>query len=84
MDISNMTKEQKELLLEIATETIRDFNNEMIDHWDKENYRIAENCREKLDELVAEYTSKFGELPSWPYINDVVSAKETLERNLSD
>lgn len=77
-----MTREQKELLLEIAKWHIKEFNNRMIDHWRDENYRIDTECSEVIRRTEREYTEKYGELPEWQYIDDVYSAAKQLREEL--
>lgn len=77
-----MNREQKELLLQIAQWHIKDFNNRMVDTWSDKNYLIASECNETICRLESEYTDKYGSLPEWKYIDDVVAAREQLREGL--
>ena len=80
--MEQMTLEQKQLLLNIVNEKIRDFNNEMIDHWKPENFRIADECTNNIRKLEQEYKQKYGELPEWKYIDDIVACRDDLLKHL--
>jgi hypothetical protein len=76
-----MSEEQKSLLLKITQEIIRRFNNDMVDRWRPENYRIAEECDRNINSMEKEYNQKYGHLPDWPYIDDVVKTRDSLLNN---
>lgn len=79
-----MTREQKELLCEIARWRSNEFYNEMEDHWTATNYYVSNQCSAKIRELEKEYIEQYGALPEWKYIDDVLKTlrelKEELER----
>lgn len=77
-----MNKEEKELLYQIADWRIKDFNNEMVDSWTDANYRIASECHKMISVLEHEYTTKYGALPKWKYIDDVLKDMHTLKEEL--
>ena len=77
-----MTREEKELLYEIASWHSKDFYNEMVDRWTDENYNIAAKCRSKIHTLESEYAEKYGPLPEWKYINDIWETMRQLKEEL--
>jgi hypothetical protein len=77
-----MSREEKELLYEIASWHSKRFYNDMEDHWSEANYRLADKCRYKLDTLEREYIEKYGSLPQWRYINDVWQTMRELKEEL--
>lgn len=77
-----MDREQKELLLQIAQWHIKAFNNEMIDCWKYDNYRIDSECHGAICKLEKEYSDRYGELPEWEYIDDVFNAAKKLRGEL--
>lgn len=78
-----MSREEKELLYEIASWHSKEFYNRMEDHWTTANYRLAEKCTAKLSVLEAEYIEKYGPLPEWRYINDVWQTMNELRGELN-
>jgi hypothetical protein len=78
-----MSKEQKQLLYEIAKWHDKDFYNRMDDHWTTANYQIDTECAEAIKKLEEEYINTYGELPEWKYIDDVWAAIKTLEKELA-
>lgn len=77
-----MTREEKELLYEIASWHSKEFYNEMVDRWSDENYSISAQCRSKIRELESEYIAKYGPLPEWKFINDVWNTMNQLKEEL--
>lgn len=77
-----MSREEKELLYEIASWRSKDFYNQMEEHWQDANYRLDDKCRRKLSTLEAEYIEKYGPLPEWRYINDVWKTMHELKEEL--
>lgn len=77
-----MSREEKELLYEIASWRSKRFYNAMEDHWSVANYRLADKCQYKLDTLEKEYIEKYGSLPEWKYINDVWKTMRELKEEL--
>ena len=77
-----MTREQKQLLYDIAKWHSREFSNRMDDHWTEKNYVFARECEQTIDRLEKEYKEKYGELPEWKYIDDVWDAMKQLEGEL--
>lgn len=77
-----MTREQKQLLYDIAKWHSREFSNRMDDHWTEKNYAFARECEQTIDILEKEYVEKYGELPEWKYINDIWDAMKQLEGEL--
>lgn len=77
-----MTKAQQELLLQIAQWHIKDFNNSMVDTWSDKNYIIDSECNKTIRRLEKEYADKYGELPEWKYITNVVNAAKQLMEEL--
>lgn len=79
-----MSKEQKQLLLEIAKWHNKDFYNRMEDNWTTINYQIDTECYETIDKLEHEYINKYGDLPEWNYIDDVWATIQNLEKELGN
>ena len=77
-----MTREQKQLLYDIAKWHSREFSNRMDDHWTENNYAFDRECTETIGRLEKEYVEKYGELPEWKYINDILDAMKRLEGEL--
>lgn len=77
-----MSREEKELLYEIASWHSKDFYNRMEEPWTDVNYRLADKCQTKLSELENEYLEKYGPLPQWRYINDVWKTMRELKEEL--
>lgn len=79
-----MTREQKELLRDIAQWRSNDFYNEMEEPWTATNYYISNQCNLVINKLEKEYKEKYGALPEWKYIDDVLQTlrelKDELER----
>jgi hypothetical protein len=79
-----MTREQKELLYDIACWHSKDFYNNMVDTWSSENYSISTECSSTIFRLEQEYINKYGPMPKWEYINDVWNAMEQLKKELEE
>ena len=79
-----MTREQKELLYNIAEWHSKDFYNRMVDRWTDDNYRIDTECRKTINRLESEYVEKYGPLPEWKYIDNVWDAMRELKKELSE
>ena len=77
-----MSREEKELLYQIASWRSKEFYNRMEDHWQIANYRLADKCDQMIKTLEKEYTEKYGELPKWRYINDVWKTMNELREEL--
>ena len=77
-----MTREQKELLRDIASWRSKDFYNEMEDHWTATNYYVSSQCSENIRKLEKEYKEKYGDLPEWKHIDDVFKALRELREEL--
>lgn len=77
-----MTREQKELLRDIADWRSKAFYNEMEDHWTATNYYVSDQCRENIRRLEGEYIGKYGALPEWKYIDDVFKTLRELREEL--
>lgn len=82
--MEEMSTEQKRMLLKIAREIIRNFNNDMVDHWTEKNFQISDECNRNLNVWTEEYRKLYGELPNWPYINDVVDTRDTINQELKE
>ena len=65
-----MTREQKELLYEIA-------------NWTDVNFKTSTECINNIKRLETEYKEKYGPLPEWKYIDDVWAAMKTLKEELN-
>ena len=78
-----MSREEKELLYEIASWRSKDFYNRMEEPWKDVNYRLDEKCRHKINTLEGEYLEKYGPLPEWRYINDVWKTMSELKEELN-
>lgn len=65
------TREQKELLLELAEWHSRQFYNNMIDSWTDKDYAFDDKCNKNIRALKKQYESQYGMLPQWLTINDV-------------
>ena len=74
-----MTKEQKELLYEIADWHSKEFYNDMDDHWTHTNFVFATECTNNIARLEKEYVDKYGNLPEWKYIDDVWATMKELK-----
>lgn len=79
-----MTREQKELLYDIASWHSKGFYNRMVDRWKDKNYLIDTECSATIAKLEAEYVEKYGPLPEWECINDVWTAMDQLKKELED
>ena len=77
-----MTREQKELLYQIASWHSKEFYNRMDDHWTDKNVKFDSKCHEIINRLEKEYQDKYGELPEWKYINNVWDTIQELEKEL--
>lgn len=77
-----MTREQKELLYNIAKWRSNEFHNRMDDHWTATNYWTAGECERMIAALEKEYTEKYGDLPEWKYIDDVLQTLRELRDEL--
>ena len=78
-----MSREEKELLYEIASWHSKDFYNRMEEPWTEANYRLSDKCQIKLSTLENEYVEKYGPLPEWKYINDVWKTMRELKEELN-
>lgn len=79
-----MTREQKELLYNIASWHSKDFYNRMVDTWTDRHYQMDTDCRLNIRILENTYQEKYGALPKWEYINDVWDAMQQLKMELED
>lgn len=77
-----MTREQKELLRDIAQWRSNDFYNEMEEPWTATNYYISNQCNIVINKLEKEYKEKYGDLPEWKYIDDVLQTLRELKEEL--
>ena len=77
-----MTREQKELLYEIASWHSKDFYNEMEEPWTATNYYTSNQCNIVINKLEREYKEKYGDLPEWKYIDDVFKTMRELKEEL--
>lgn len=77
-----MTKEQKELLYEIATWHSKQFYNNMKDNWNDSDFAFDRKCSTNIRNLESEYTEKYGALPEWKYIDNVWDTIKTLKEEL--
>lgn len=77
-----MTREQKELLYEIASWRSKDFYNEMEEPWTTTNYFVSNQCSSMIRRLEGEYIGKYGSLPEWKYIDDVWKTMRKLQEEL--
>lgn len=77
-----MTREQKELLYEIASWHSKDFYNEMEEPWTATNYYLSNQCNIVISKLEKEYKEKYGDLPEWKHIDDVFKALHELREEL--
>ena len=81
--MKNMSTEQKELLLQIVDVKISNFNNDMIDHWKPENFRLSDFYNQSICRLESQYKELYGDLPEWKYIDDVVACRDSLRKELN-
>ena len=79
-----MTREQKELLYNLACWRVKDFNNQMVDRWTEYNYRVDDECVKTIRKLEGEYIAEYGPLPVWKYIDDVWSVMTQLKKELEE
>ena len=77
-----MSREEKELLYDIASWHSKRFYNDMEEPWKEVNDRLADKWQNKLSVLEAEYLEKYGPLPQWRYINDVWKTMRELKEEL--
>lgn len=78
-----MSREEKELLYEIASWHSKDFYNRMEEPWKEANYRLSDKCQHMINTLEKEYIEKYGPLPQWKYINDVWKTMRELKEELN-
>ena len=77
-----MTREQKELLYQIADWHSKEFYNNMVDNWNAHNYLFDRKCAENIALLEKEYRNSYGDLPEWKSIDDVWQALKELKEEL--
>ena len=77
-----MTREQKELLYQLADWHNQEFYNNMKDHWSAQNYAFNRRCAENIAQLEKEYRNSYGDLPEWKYIDDVWQTLKELKEEL--
>ena len=77
-----MSKEQKQLLYEVATWHNKKFHIAMKDVWDDSDFAYDRECTERIRNLESEYTEKYGALPEWKYIDHVWATIKTLKEEL--
>ena len=77
-----MDRVQKDALYEIACLHWKEFNNRMIDSWTLENYQKDTEYNQAIKKLEREYRETYGELPEWPYIDDVLATIEELSKEV--
>ena len=77
-----MTREQKELLRDIVDWRAKDFYNEMEEPWTSKNYYLSNHCNIVINKLEKEYKEKYGHLPEWKYIDDVLKTLSELNDEL--
>lgn len=77
-----MTREQKELLYQIADWHSKEFYNNMKDSWSAQDYAFNNKCARKIQELEKEYRNSYGDLPEWKYIDDVWQTLKELKEEL--
>lgn len=77
-----MSREEKELLYEIASWHSKRFYNDMEEPWTEVNYMLSDKCQHKIKTLEKEYIEKYGPLPEWKYINDVWKTMRDLKEEL--
>ena len=77
-----MSREQKESLYQLASWYLKDFNNEMVDTWTDINHRISHQCNNMIRTLEQEYILKYGNLPEWKSIDDVINIMCELKEDL--
>lgn len=77
-----MTREQKELLYQIADWHSKEFYNNMIDHWSIEDRLFNNRCVQNIQRLEKEYRNSYGDLPEWKYIDDVWQTLKELKEEL--
>ena len=78
-----MSREEKELLYEIASWRSKDYYNRIDVPWNTTNYLLDEKCKNMLSTLELEYSTKYGSLPEWKFINDVWKTMRQLKEELN-
>lgn len=79
-----MDRQQALLLYEIADAYWEQFCNNMKDSWDYYNYTYDHEISMKIEKLEREYKNKYGQLPEWKTINDVLQAKKEISNKLNE
>ena len=82
INYESMSKEQKELLYDIANWHDRLFYNEMKDYQNSSDLAYSRACEKKIKELENRYIEFYGELPEWKLINDVWKTQSDLKKIL--
>lgn len=77
-----MSKEEKELLYQIASWRSKDFYNRMEEPWREVNYQLDKKCQRMITTLEKEYIEKYGPLPEWRFINDVWKTMREIKEEL--
>ena len=77
-----MNREQIELLLKIAKLHLAQFYLAMNDHWSLEDYQENRRYEEQIKKAEQEYREKFEPVPEWEYHEDVVKARDLLQKQL--
>lgn len=72
--------EQLELLYEYVNTHVSNFYLEMNDHWSSDDYVKSHNYKNKLNKLLKLYNEKYGNLPEWEYIDDVMNTQKELKK----
>jgi hypothetical protein len=77
-----MSREQKELLYEIACLHSRKFYLAMKDTWDWYDSNLDMEFSQQIRKLENEYKTTYGDLPEWELIDDVWDTIKTLKEEL--
>lgn len=71
-----MLTPKETLLLKIANAHIRDFRNDMVDHWSADNYALHNQLRDEIKTLTAEYKNTYHENPAINWYFDKHNPKQ--------
>lgn len=84
MEHISMTREQQELLYEIACLHSDQFYLAMDDHWNQADFVRNRENTDQIEMLERRYIKLYGALPQWNYIDDVWETRDSLKKTLQN